>query len=70
MPQPKRFVDPVNVDSINERWSSLRAPAEQHRWVREYSKMTLHTQGRVDDEIIGKRRPYEPTAVRDYRVGN
>jgi hypothetical protein len=70
MPQPKRFVDPVNVDSINERWSSLSAPAEQHRWVREYSKMTLHTQGRVDDEIIGKRRPYEPTAVRDYRVGN
>lgn len=69
MPQRKpQAVETVNLDRLNKDWSTYREPTGKHRWVREYLKMTRHTQGHVDPIIIGARRPNEDPRVHRYRV--
>lgn len=68
MPQPKRIVETVDVEALNEGWNSLKPPTEKDRWAEEYSKMVRHTQGDPQCDIITARRPYEPEDVKAYRV--
>lgn len=65
-----RIAEVVNVQELNERWSTLPRPAEQYRWAAEYSKMIRHTQGDPDCGVITMRRPYEPDEVKDFRIAS
>ncbi len=73
MPQrakAQQTAETIDLVKLNADWRTYPEPTAKKRWVSEYAQMVRHTQGRIDEEIIKARRPYEPEEVREYREKN